>query len=219
MGHFQRAAVACVMASLCLSVLAAENPKAKNKELKIDYSKALNVDKFVTPEMKADFLKFMQLRSALLVNVGEPCQFQSGGVCPIDIPVYLLAGSDGKVYCAAAFPESVTLPGADPGDPGKIIVWRLVTTFPIPPGATFTFYSEKDHGIIVLSDPDKQMKKGNLGDGTTPVDPTKYMFTHKHNKSKAVSVYLPIVLRTDNAGTSTEKVSVCGTPDPRIAND
>jgi hypothetical protein len=67
------------------------------------------------------------------------------------------------------------------------------------------------------------MHNGELGDGTqapgSDPDPTKYLFRHKNNKAKAVSVYLPIIVRTDNAGMPSEEVSVCGIPDPRIAND
>jgi hypothetical protein len=116
----------------------------------------------------------------------------------------------------------VTLPRT-PGNPEKTIVWYLDPQFTVPSGSKFTFYDEKDHGIIILTDNDHQMHNGELGDGTqapgSDPDPTKYLFRHKNNKAKAVSVYLPIIVRTDNAGMPSEEVSVCGIPDPRIAND
>jgi hypothetical protein len=63
------------------------------------------------------------------------------------------------------------------------------------------------------------MHNGALGDGTTPVDSTKYLIKNKH-RVKGEAVYIPVIVRTDAATTTDpEKVSVCGTPDPRIAND
>jgi hypothetical protein len=63
------------------------------------------------------------------------------------------------------------------------------------------------------------MHDGALGDGTTPFKPYRYLFKHKNSVSKAEAVHLPIVVRTDDPGLASEKKSVCGTPDPRIAND
>jgi hypothetical protein len=215
MERFLKIVAACVMASLCLSVPAAEKPKAKA----IDYSKAITV--VITEQMTADLLRFMQLRRTLLVPVKEACSYQTGGVCPIEIPVVLLQdpADATKQYCVAVFPEVVKLPGAGAGSIEKTVVWSLKPKSPPPPGVTFTFYSEKDHGIILLKNGSNQMHSGTHGDGTaTQPDKTKYLFKNKHKVQGAQAVYLPIVVRTDNAGTPTEKVSVCGTPDPLIEN-
>jgi hypothetical protein len=214
MKYFQRALLACLLGSLCFGAFGAEKSK-------IDYSKAIKVP--ISEDRLSDLKKSIILRRALLVPLPDPnCTYQSGGVCPIDIPVLLLPDPQDatKIYCVAVFPELVVLPGSGPSAPEKTIVWSLTGPASPPPNATFTFYNEKDHGIILLQDIHKQMHGGTLGDGTTStVDPTKYMFKNKNKISKAESVYLPIVVRTDNVGTAQEKVSVCGTPDPRIAND
>jgi hypothetical protein len=217
MGYFQKAVAACAMASLCLSVLAAENPKAKKQQFRIDYSKAQQVE--ITEQMRVNFAKFIEGRRALLAK-SVPCTYQTGGICVLDIPVILVAdpANASNIYCVAVFPEEYSLPGTPTTDE-KTIVWRLVPPSPLPAGATFTFFDKKDLGIIVLSDNSSQLKGGSLGDGTvTPPDATKYRFVNKH-KVKSKAVYLPIVVRTDNAGTASQKVSMCGTPDPTIAND
>ena len=239
METFRKVVVAVFVSTLCFGAQAADKPPAKEPAkaatkkrappLKIDYQDSIKISQLVTDEMKAKFLNLMILRQSLLVPLADShCKYQTGGVvCVIQVPVYLLTDtttSPPKTYCAAAFPELVTLPGtAAPGNPEKTIVWYLDPQFPIPPGAKFTFYAEKDHGIIVLKDNDKQMHDGELGDGTqtppAPPDPTKYLFRHKNNKAQAESIYLPIVVRTDTTPGSPDKVSVCGTPDPRIAND
>jgi hypothetical protein len=205
------------MASLCLSVLAAENPKTKKQQLRIDYSKAQQVK--ITEQMRANFVKFIEGRRALLAQ-SVTCTYQPGGICVLDIPVILVPdpANSANVYCVAVFPEEFDLPGT-PGANEKIIVWRLIPPSPVPVGAQFTFFDKKDYGIIVISDNSNQLHGGALGDGTvSPPDATKYMFMDKH-KIKDQAVYIPIVVRTDNAGTASQKVSVCGTPDPTIAND
>jgi hypothetical protein len=236
MGTFWKVVIAFFMASLCLGLQAAKAPpakepakaQAKKRGPPINYQDSIMISQLVNDERKASFLKFMMLRQTLLIPLTDThCKYQTGGVvCVIQVPVYLLTDpmDPTKTYCAAAFPELVTLPGAAaPGNPEKTIVWYLDPQFTIPSGAKFTFYSEKDHGIILLKDDDKQMHDGELGDGTqapsAPPDATKYLFRHKNNKGQAVSIYLPIVVRTDTISGSPDKVSVCGTPDPRIAND
>src|SRR4051794_35294243 len=111
MGYFHRAAAGCVMASLCLSVFAAENPKAK-RQLKIDYSKAQRVE--VTDQMRANFPKSIEGRRALLAKNVPPCQYQPGGVCAFNIPVILVPdpADPANIYCVAVFPEVLSLPGA-----------------------------------------------------------------------------------------------------------
>lgn len=221
-----RVIAACVMASVCLSVVAAEKPTAKAKAQAIDYSKAITIP--ITDKLKEDLRRFIRLRSTLLVKLtDEECKLQSGGVCPIMIPILLVEDPEdpAKEYCVAVFPEVVKLPGAGSSSTEKTVVWSLVMpgSATKPPGATFTFYSEKDHGgqkdmgILLLKNGSNQMHSGTRGDGTSAQpDKTKYLFKNKHKIPNAKGVYLPIVVRTDNAGTSSEKVSVCGTPDPLI---
>jgi hypothetical protein len=238
MRTFRKVVVAFFTASLCLGVQAAEKPPVnqtpkqrakapvKPRGMLLNYEQSIRISQLVTDEMKANYLKFMELRQSLLVQLTDSnCKYQAGGVvCLVQVPVYLLTNPSepGKVYCAAAFPKLITLPRTN-GNPEKTIVWYLDPQFAVPTGAKFTFYQEPDHGIIVLNDKDHQMRGGELGDGTqapgADPDPTKYLFRHKNNKPNAVSVYLPIVVRTDNEGMPSEEVSVCGTPDPRIAND
>jgi hypothetical protein len=212
--------MACLLAAVCLSVFAARKPPAKER-VSIDYSKA--IAPLITDERLTEIQKSIVLHRLLLVPLSDPtCPLQSGGVCPIEIPVLLLPdpADTTKFYCVAVFPEVVVLPGSTVTNPSeKIIVWALKPASPPPPGTTFTFYDEKNHGIILLKNGSTQLHHGALGDGTLPLDPTKYMFRSKNNVSKAEAVYLPIVVRTDDAGKPSEKVSVCGTPDPRIQND
>ena len=222
MKRFLKVLAACVMASLCVSVPGVQNPKAKrSKSPPIVYTGKSDIK--VTDELMAQFLKFMQLR-AVLFTPPTTCVLQSGGVCVIEVPIILVSDSGGTQYCVGLFPEKVSLAATATGNPEKTIVWSLIPPSSAPAGATFTFFDDsgalsKAPGIIILSDIKKQMHNGALGDGTTtPPDATKYLIKNKH-KLKGEAVYIPIIVRTDNAGTPSEKVSVCGTPDPRIAND
>ena len=208
---------AFVLASLGSSVLAADNPKAKTRS-PIDYSKTTKV--LITDDQRRDFLQFMLLRKKLFLH-SQTGMFQAGGVCVIEVPVILLndPAPGGQQYCVALFPEEIHLGPGGSGNSEKIIVWALTPPDPAPAGpATFTFYDEPNHGIILLSDTNKQMRGGALGDGTTPINATRYLFKNKH-KVANVAVYLPIVVRTDNPGTAAAKVSVCGTPDPKVVSD
>lgn len=224
MSHLQKVVVACVLTSLC-SIAPAQKAKVK-KTLPIDYSLALKVP--IADLLKSDFKTLFQLRRALLVPLTNPgCTYQSGGVCAIEVPVFLMKHpTENTMYCGAAFPEVVKLPDSGDKSTGeKTIVWTLKPVAlnqgdPMPAPNEITFYPEKDHGIILLKNGDKQMHGGTLGDGTkVPPEATSYLFKNKHRAKTAEAVYLPIVVRTENAGTSTEKISVCGTPDPKMVND
>ncbi len=219
-----RTLAACALAVLSASIAAAEpgKPAKQAKAAPIEY--AGKADVTITDERKKQLLQFMQLRSVLFTKP-QPCVFQPGGKCVIEVPVILLDDpANSTQYCVALFPEEVSLGPAASTDPGKFVVWSLIAPSPAPAGARFTFFDDKAAvgkapGIIILSDKNKQLHGGTLGDGTsTPPDPTKYLFRNKH-KLQNKAVYIPIVVRTDNLGTASEKVSVCGTPDPRIAND
>jgi hypothetical protein len=234
MGYLQKAVSGLVVASICLSAAAQEGkskaaqeakPKAAQdvrsnvaKPKKIDYGKAQKVT--ITEGMRANFAKFIEARRALLAK-SETFEYQGGVFCAFEIPVILVPdpAKPADVYCVAVFPENIDFPGTLPTASEKAIVWRLIPPSPAPANATFTFFDKKDHGIIVLSDNSSQLKNGALGDGTLPLDPTKYMYQNKH-KVKDKAVYLPIVVRTDTDPTNPakKKVSVCGTPDPTISN-
>lgn len=217
MTRFLRAVAGCVVASLCLSVVAAEKAK---RRAPIDYSHVPR--EVVSDELRKDLLQFMLLRQRLLTPP-QTCAYQTGGVCVIQVPVILLPDPKDTTgmtqYCVALFPAEFHLPGSASTNTEKTIVWSLLPPSPAPTGpATFTFYDEPNHGIIILSDDNKQIHAGTLGDGTMPVDATKYLVRDKH-KGKNEAVYLPIVVRTDNPGTTSKKVSVCGTPDPKVVSD
>lgn len=222
MKRLQRKLVFCAFAALSLSVAQAESDKSvkRSKTTAIPYTGKADVS--VTEEMRKQLLQFMQYR-ALLFTRSRPCVILTDRVCLIEVPVILLPDqASGTVYCVALFPEEVSLGPAPSTE--KTIVWSLIPPSSAPAGTTFTFFDDKAAvskapGIIVLSDGKKQLHDGTLGDGTvTPPDPTKYLIKHRH-KVKNVGVYIPVVVRTDNPGAASEKVSVCGTPDPRIAND
>ena len=173
----------------------------------------------LTEEQRKLLLLFAQSRRVLFTE-STTCVPQPGGVCVIEVPVYLLSDANGT-YCVARFPEKYSIPGT-PGSTEKTIVWSLLPPADAPANATFTFFegkiSNKALGIIVIKDGNTQLHDGALGDGTTPTDAKRFLIKNKH-KIKGESVYIPIVVRKDDAGTSAEKVSVCGTPDPTIAND
>jgi hypothetical protein len=227
MRHFSKAVAACVMASLCFGASAAEKRRIKTKSPPIDYSLALKVK--IPDNFKLNVETLLQARAALAGKLDkDACEFQLGGVCAIDVPVFLWTHPVSNImYCGAAFPELVKLPGSDPNNSDKTVVWRLVPTAlsvgdPIPPVGEITFYSEKNHGIILLTNGFTQMHSGKHGDGTEGTNPpnmTAYQFKNKHKVKTAEAVYLPIVVRTDAASTPPGKVSVCATPDPRIMND
>lgn len=227
MRHFPKAVAACVIASLCVGASAAEKRRIKTKNARIDYSLALKVK--VPDNFKLNLEAFLLARKAIAIPLDkDACEFQTGGVCAIEVPVFLWTNpADNIMYCGAAFPELVKLPGAKSDNSDKTVVWRLIPTAlsagdPVPAVGEITFYSEKNHGIILLKNGDSQMHSGKHGDGSegaNPPDMTAYQFKNKHKVKGAEATYLPIVVRTDAASTPIGKVSVCGTPDPRILND
>ncbi|HEY2560540.1 MAG TPA: hypothetical protein VGI48_12590 [Caldimonas sp.] len=208
-----------------MGVIAADPPSKKAKRLKappIVYSEKSEFK--VTDEQKTEFLKFMELRSVLFTPSVDPCRLLPGGVvCLIDVPIILLTGSGGTQYCVGLFPKEVVLDGTTSASTERVIVWRLIRPGSAPATTTFTFFDDtssvgKAPGIVILSDPKQQLHDGILGDGTGSPDGTKWLIWNRH-KVVSKAVYIPVVVRTDNPGTPSEEVSVCGTPDPRIAND
>ena len=119
MGHFQKALVACAMASLCLSATAQDKRKNVKRGPPIDYSLALKVT--IPDKFKSDFEAFIRARRALLIPLANPtCPYQTGGVCAIEVPVFLWKHpTDNTMYCGAAFPELVKLPGSGPSSSVK----------------------------------------------------------------------------------------------------
>ena len=229
MKRFQRTVAACISALIAMSVVAQPRPdkappRGKSaKSAPISYKSKADI--VITEEMMKKFLLFMQLRSVLFTPPVS-CVLQPGGVCVIDVPVILVPdpSTPGTDYCVALFPEKVSISGTSSTTTEKTIIWSLIPPAAAPAGATFTFFDDKAAvgkapGIIILTDTNKQLHNGTIGDGTTSTpDPTKWLIKNKH-KIKGEAVYIPVIVRTDNAGTPSEKVSVCGTPDPRITND
>lgn len=225
MNRVPRTLAACLLALISVSVVAQPVKKkhsASAKPAPIQYSGRSDFQ--TDDKLMNQFLLFMQLRTKLFTPP-KTCAIKPAGVCVIEVPVILVPDpANGAEYCVALFPETVSFTGTTATDPGKKVVWSLIQPSPPPAGATFTFFDDKTTinkapGIIILSDSKKQMENGSLGDGTSSTpDPTKYNFKNKHT-AKGEAVYLPVVVRTDNAGTASAKVSMCGTPDPRIAND
>ena len=170
----------------------------------------------LTEELLKQLGLFMQLRQKLFTLPVPDCQIGTGGTCPISIQLARVKDSNGVPYCVGLLPESVGLSGSGP-DNERTIIWSLI--LPVPPIQTskFYFYGENDHGITWLTDNDKQFSGGKLGDGSGgPPDPTKWHAKNKHDTRASVGVYVPIILEED---TVTGKISLCGTPDPRMTND
>jgi hypothetical protein len=117
--------------------------------------------------------------------------------------------------CLGLIPEEIHFPKEDRGHP-RTIVWGIRPPSSTVPAARFTFYDEKDHGIVVLNDTNPpELKDGKLGNGQQGnQDPAFYNIRNQHNQQATIS-YLPIILKTDSTGS----VAVCASPDPRIVND
>lgn len=224
MKRLQTTLAVCALAALCVSAAGAESGKPAKREHASPIVYTGKADVTITDELQKRLLQFMQLRSVLFTRP-QPCVFRPGGVCVIEVPIILLKDpGSGQEYCVGLFPEEVSLGSTAPANPPKTIVWSLIPPSPAPAAATFTFFDDraavgKAPGIIILSDRHAQLHGGALGDGyTTPPDPTKYRIRNRH-RLRNEAVYIPVVVRTDKPGTASQKVSVCGTPDPRIAND
>jgi len=170
--------------------------------------------------LQKEVLAFMELRKAILFTKAiAGCEIKTGGVCEIPIEVIRVTGSDGTIYCAARAPESVTLTDTQNADE-RTLVWSLTFPEAVPGDTSYYFLGEKDHGVLVLRDDDKQIYNGKLGDGSGgPPNVHKYNAKSRHNSRKSVSVYVPVVLQDVKQTDGSIKTSLCGTPDPRIAND
>ncbi len=224
MKRVQRRLAGCMLAVLSMGMVAAAERPAVNRTKAPEIVYTGKADFELTIELQQKLLQFIKLRTVLFTKAKQ-CVLQAGGVCVIEVPIILLKDPTGpEEYCVGLFPEEISITGTAPGNPVKTFVWSLIPPVSPPPNAKFTFFDDqaavgKAPGIIVLKDSKKQLHGGMIGDGTvTPADPTKYLLKNKH-REKGKAVYIPVVVRTDDAGLATEKVSVCGTPDPRIAND
>jgi hypothetical protein len=175
--------------------------------------------KDITLEFRQQVLKSMaqtaQLRQ-LLLTAPVLCVLQ-GDKCRV--PVQLIQVTDGtETYCVGLLPEVVTLQGTSGANSTKRIVWELIPPDPPVANAEFFFHDESDHGIIWLSNfgSPLQLHNGTLGDGSIgSPDRTRFVVRNRH-RIKGEGVYVPIILQKD---TTTGKIALCGTPDPRMVND
>ena len=167
-------------------------------------------------DLKTQLALFMQLRQKLFTQPVADCEIGTGGTCTISIQLARVTDANGVNYCVGLLPESVGLSGAGP-DNERTIIWSLILPDPAISTSNFYFYGEKDHGITWLTDKDQQFSGGRLGDGSGgPANPKKWHAKNKHDTRSSVGVYVPIILEEDIA---TGKISLCGTPDPKILND
>lgn len=174
----------------------------------------------ITPELRRDLLlKYKAWRSILFTDPID-CTFD-GDVCRIMIQLVELQDSSGNKFCVGLLPEEVKLKGTASSNPTKRIVWNIIPPSPTVPDAEFFFYSENDHGVTWLSNitssgGQNQLHTGRLGDGSLgSPDRMKWVVKNRH-RATGTAVYLPIVLQKD---TTTGKIALCGTPDPRIVNE
>jgi len=173
--------------------------------------------------LKVKVLALMEVQRALqkvlFTAAVDSCYIETGGVCRIPVEIIRVTGSDGTIYCAARAPEKVTLADTASADE-RTLVWSMTFPESVPADTKYYFLGEKDHGALVVRDDDKQIYNGKLGDGSGgPADPQKWNAKSKHNTRKSESVYVPVVLQDVKQADNSIKTSLCGTPDPRIAND
>lgn len=212
--------------SACVSTLlwqgcAFAQPASKEAVASRDVSKSSQSYKLkeITSEFRKDLLKYIQFRRFLYTDPID-CVVKAGDdKCPIPIQLVQVSDANGT-YCVGLLPEVVTLRSTASGNPPKRIVWEVIPPSPVVPNAEFFFYDENDHGITWLSNfpvsGQKQLHTGRLGDGSVgSPDRMKWHVRNRH-RVKGEGVYVPIVLQRD---TLTDKISLCGTPDPRMVND
>jgi hypothetical protein len=210
---------------MCAASVAAERkPGAKaTRNLVIRYS-GEPVER-LTPERKERLQQYAKDRAALLLQTFDCTPvYQAGGVCVIELEVGLVSDAKGNPYCVVPFPEEIQLGTGD--DRRKTIVWSLIPpSSGVPANTTFTFFDDrpsrhKAKGIIIVSDAQKQLNDGVLGDGTVNPPASRWMVEHKFQKNRPnTAVYIPLIVRTDDPGGPNEKIAVCGTPDPKIGNN
>lgn len=129
-----------------------------------------------------------------------PCR--GSGTCPI--PVTMSGTADG---CIATIDGSLHVyQGAKP-----TVIWTLDKER--DQFGTYEFHEQ--YGILVVSDPDEQVKNNAGGPGQGGQPNKKDFFRVNKNNKRSTVLYLPIVLRRDGAGNAT----LCAAVDPKIIND
>lgn len=109
----------------------------------------------------------------------------------------------------AALPSEIFVHGTGPAAAERLMVWTLKPAA----GSTATYEFQPKNGILVVDNPQSQLKGEGIGDGSGGTDKAKYHWTNKRKK-KVEMVYLPIILqRVGNV------VSLCGAADPKVVND
>ncbi len=214
MKHLSATLGACLVALFCQGASAqkTEKPPASKVSANPEPQKL----KEITPQFRKQILENIQFRRLLFTDPID-CVIENGDVCPILVQLVEVSDANGT-YCVGLLPEVVRLRNTSSGNGPKRIVWKLVLPSPPVPNAEFFFHNENDHGIIWLSNfgSPPQMHTGRLGDGGTgSPDRAKYVVSNRH-KVTGEAVYVPIIMQKD---TTTGKISLCGTPDPRMVND
>lgn len=207
--------VSLMIALFCQGVIAQspEKPAAGMSAAKAEPQRL----KQITTEFRQQILQNREQFRRLLFTEPRDCVIEGGDICPIWVQLVQVSDANGT-YCVGLLPEVVTLRGTAPNNAPKRIVWKLVPPSPPVPNAEFFFHNENDHGIVWLSNfgSTLQLHTGRLGDGTVgAADRTKFVVRNRH-RLKGEAVYVPIILQKD---TTTGKISLCGTPDPRMVND
>ena len=115
-------------------------------------------------------------------------------------------------HCLAEVPEKIVFNQTGPGNPSKIIVWKLE-----PKDSSFdlTVEFQEDFGILVLKNDKSQIAKGGWGNGGGGTQRTEYHMKNEHRKT-GTSVYLPIVMQIGALG---EEPKMCAAADPKIINE
>lgn len=177
----------------------------------------------------------------LFGNVDLPtgsCDFQTANpprrpVCDVEVEVSLATSlPGGAVVCTAEIKGVLHVPT---GKRNVNVVWtvKLVTTPSLPAGHSFQF--APDHGVLIIDDPDEQIRPrlggggvglGGRGDGDTfPNDPMKYFWRNKNIRLAAGPIkpiiYMPAVLwtRPNPSSTGPTITELCRAIDPKIVND
>jgi hypothetical protein len=216
--HLLATVGACLLALFCHGAIAQkpETSSVIKSAVKAEPQRL----KEITPEFRKQLLQNMvqysQFRRFLFTDPID-CVIENGDICPILVQLVQVSDANGT-YCVGLLPEVVSLHSTSPGNAPKRIVWKLVLPSPPVPNAEFYFHKENDHGIIWLSNfgSPPQMHTGRVGDGSSgSPDRTKYVVRNRH-RATGEGVYVPIILQRD---TTTGKISLCGTPDPRMVND
>jgi hypothetical protein len=128
--------------------------------------------------------------------------------CPVEI-VILEGPINGVQACIANLPSEIKVHGTGAAAPERLMVWTLKP----PTGSTATYEFQPKFGILVVDNPQSQLKGEGIGDGSGGTDKMQYHWTNKRKK-KVEIVYLPIILQRVGG-----VVSLCGAADPKVVND